>query len=254
MTGFPAVAGGLPVAHFAEIGSTNAEALLRAASGAPEQWVVADRQIAGRGRRGRQWVSEPGNLYSSLLLFDPAPPALSPQICFVAALAVHDAICDLSPLLSAERLRLKWPNDILLDGKKLVGILVEGAIAGAKQAVVVGIGVNCSHHPADAAYIATDLQSSGIQVTAAQLFERLAGRMMDRLSQWQHGKRFALTREAWLSRVAGVGGEIEVRLPERVLRGVFNSIDEDGALVLGLGGGHSELIRAGDVFPTVQGR
>ena len=121
MTGFPGVAGGLPVAHFAEIGSTNAEALTRAAAGAPEQWLVADRQVTGRGRRGRQWISEPGNLYASLLLYDPAPPALTPQICFVAALALHDAVCDCLPSLDPQRLRLKWPNDLLLDGRKLAG-------------------------------------------------------------------------------------------------------------------------------------
>lgn len=251
---FPAVAGGLPVTHFAEIGSTNAEALSRAADGGVEQWIVADKQISGRGRRGRQWISEPGNLYSTVLLYDPAPPSLSPQICFVAALALHDAVLDLAPSMDADRLRLKWPNDVLLDGKKLVGILVEGAASGARQAVVVGIGVNCMHHPSDATYPATDLQSSGITASPADVFARLAERMMDRLAQWQHGKRFALTREAWLARAGGIGGEIEVRLPDRALRGTFDAIDNDGALVLGLGGGHSELIRAGDVFPTIPGR
>jgi BirA family biotin operon repressor/biotin-[acetyl-CoA-carboxylase] ligase len=251
---FPAVAGGLAVTHLAEIGSTNAEALSRAASNAPEQWIVADKQISGRGRRGRQWISEPGNLYSTVLFYDPAPPVLSPQICFVAALALHDAVIDLAPSIDAERLRLKWPNDVLLDGKKLVGILVEGASAGAKQAVVVGIGVNCTHHPSDAAYPATDLQSSGIAASPEQVFLRLAERMMDRLAQWQRGKQFTLTREAWLARAGGIGTEIEVRLPERSLRGTFDAIDADGALVLGLPGGHSELIRAGDVFPTASGR
>jgi BirA family biotin operon repressor/biotin-[acetyl-CoA-carboxylase] ligase len=254
MAEFPAVASGLPVTHFTEIGSTNAEALSRAASGAPEQWIVADKQIAGRGRRGRLWVSEPGNLYSTVLLYDPAPPALSPQICFVAALALHDAVLDLAPTMDADRLRLKWPNDVLLDSKKLVGILVEGVANGSRQAVVVGIGVNCAHHPEDAAYPATDLQASGIAVSPAEVFARLATRMMDRLAQWRHGKRFALTREAWLARAGGLGREIEVRLPERALRGTFDAIDHDGALVLGLGGGHSELIRAGDVFPTMPGR
>ncbi len=251
---FPAVAGGLPVTHFTEIGSTNAEALLRAADGGVEQWIVADKQISGRGRRGRQWISEPGNLYSTVLLYDPAPPSLSPQICFVAALALHDAVMDIAPSMEAERLRLKWPNDVLLDGKKLVGILVEGAVSNTRQAVVVGIGVNCAHHPEDAAYPATDLQSSGIAATPEQVFARLAERMMDRLAQWQHGKQFAQTREAWLSRAGGIGSEIEVRLPERSLRGTFDAIDGDGALVLGLPGGHSELIRAGDVFPTIPGR
>lgn len=250
MTAFPAVAGGLPVAHFAEIGSTNAEALTRAASGGVEQWVLADKQVSGRGRRGRHWVSEPGNLYATLLLYDPAPPASSPQICFVAALAVHDAICDAVPSLDASRLRLKWPNDLLLDGKKLAGILVEGASAGPRQAVVTGIGVNCAHHPMDTPYPVTDLANEGFQVAPAALFEHLAERMMGRLTQWHGGKDFAATRSAWLARAHELGGEIEVKLPERVLRGRFEEIDSDGALVLTLPNGHREFIRAGDVFPA----
>jgi len=252
MTGFPAFAGGLAVAHFAEIGSTNAEALARAAAGAPEQWIVAEKQIAGRGRRGRHWVSEPGNLYSSLLLYDPAPPALTPQICFVAALAVHDAIRDAVPALDPSRLRLKWPNDVLLDGKKLVGILVEGVIAGSKQAVVTGIGINCAHHPANMAYPVTDLANEGFSVSPPALFERLAARMLDRLAQWKRGSTFAATRQAWLERAYELGREIEVKLPERTLGGRFEEIDGDGALVLALANGHREFIRVGDVFPAAQ--
>jgi BirA family biotin operon repressor/biotin-[acetyl-CoA-carboxylase] ligase len=250
MTGFPGVAGGLPVVHFPEIGSTNAEALSRAADGGVEQWIVSDKQIAGRGRRGRNWVSEPGNLYSSLLLYNPAPAALTPQICFVAALAVHDAICDVLPSFDQERLRLKWPNDLLIDGKKLVGILVEGASAGTKHAVVTGIGVNCAHHPADTAYGATDLKSEGFSISPAALFERLAVSMLDRLAQWQRGSGFAATRKAWLNRAHNLGREIEVKLPERVVSGRFEEIDGDGALVLALSSGHREFIRAGDVFPA----
>lgn len=252
MTDFPGVAGGLPVTQFAEIGSTNAEALARAAQGAPEQWIVADRQIAGRGRRGRAWVSEPGNLYSSVLLYDPAPAALSPQICFVAALSLHDAVCDCLPSLAQERLRLKWPNDLLLDGKKLAGILVEGAASGARQAVVTGIGVNCAHHPDATPYPVTDFKNEGFALTPAALLDRLAARMMDRLAQWQRGSAFAATRSAWLARAHDLGREIEVKLPERALKGRFEEIDGEGALVLSLGGGHRELIRAGDVFPAVQ--
>jgi BirA family biotin operon repressor/biotin-[acetyl-CoA-carboxylase] ligase len=250
MTVFPAVAGALPVAHFSEIGSTNAEALARAAANAPEQWIVADRQIAGRGRRGRQWVSEPGNLYSTLLLYDPAPPALSPQICFVAALALHDAVCDALPTLDPQYLHLKWPNDLLLAGKKLAGILVEGASAGARQAVVTGIGVNCVHHPVDTAYPVTDFAAEGFSLTPQALFEKLAVRMMDRLTLWRGGRGFNAIRNAWLARAHDLGRQIEVKLAERVLNGRFDEIDSEGALVLSLPGGHRELIRAGDIFPA----
>ena len=250
MTDFPAVAGGLPVTHFGEIGSTNAEALVRAVDGGVEQWIVADRQLTGRGRRGRPWVSEPGNLYSTLLLYDPAPLALSPQICFVAALALHDAVCDALPALDPQYLRLKWPNDLLLDGKKLAGILVEGASTGARHAVVTGIGVNCTHHPKDTPYPVTDFAAEGFSLEPAALFERLAVRMMDRLALWRGGRDFAAIRNAWLARAHDLGREIEVKLAERALKGRFEEIDGDGALVLSLASGHRELIRAGDVFPA----
>lgn len=250
MPDFPSVAGGLPVFFFPEIGSTNAEALTRAASAAPEQWIVSEIQTAGRGRRGRTWVSEAGNLYSSLLLYDPAPPAQSPQICFVAALALHDAILDLAPALAPERLKLKWPNDLLLDGKKIAGILVEGSIANGRHAVVTGIGVNCRHHPEDASYATTDLSAVGLTLSPGEVFSRLATCFMSRLAQWNGGAGFTAIRNAWLARAHGIDSEIEVRLPERALRGTFRAIDENGALVLGLEGGHSELIRAGDVFPA----
>jgi BirA family biotin operon repressor/biotin-[acetyl-CoA-carboxylase] ligase len=250
MADFPAFAGGLPVIHFAEIGSTNAEAMARATSLAPEQWIVADRQLTGRGRRGRHWISEPGNLYATVLLYDPAPPASSPQICFVAALALHDAVCDALPKLDHQYLRLKWPNDLLLDGKKLAGILVEGVSAGTRHAVVTGIGVNCAHHPKDTPYPVTDFANEGFSLAPSVLLERLGARMMERLAQWRGGRDFAAIRNAWLARAHDLGREIEVKLPERALKGRFEEIDSDGALVLALSSGHRELIRAGDVFPA----
>ncbi len=250
MANFPAVAGGLPVSHFAEIGSTNAEALSRAAAGAAEQWLVADRQRAGRGRRGRLWVSEPGNLYSSVLLYDPAPANLSPQICFVAALALHDAVLDCLPALDPARLRLKWPNDLLLDGSKIAGILVEGAVSGGRQAVVIGIGVNCNHHPGDTPYPVTDFAGAGFALAPQALFARLAERLPGRMSQWQSGRAFGETRSSWLARAHDLGREIEVKMPEQALKGRFEEIDAEGALVLALANGHRERIRAGDVFPA----
>lgn len=250
MTAFPPIAGGLPVAHFPEIGSTNAEALARALNGDAEQWIVADRQIAGRGRRGRHWVSDPGNLYSSLLLYDPAPARLCPQICFVAALALHDAARDCLPALGEGRLQLKWPNDLLLDGKKIAGILVEGAAAGSRQAVVTGIGVNCAHHPEGTPYPVTDFSAAGFSLTPATLFDALASRFMYRLAQWQQGRGFSAIRDAWLERAHNIGQEIEVKMAERAIKGRFEEIDEDGALVLALADGHREFIRAGDVFPA----
>ena len=137
------------------LGSTNAEALALARAGERGPlWVTAARQTAGRGRRGNVWTSEPGNLYASLLLSDAAPAAHLPELCFVVALAVRDAVCAVAPPL-ASKLKLKWPNDLLLDGAKLAGILIEAESVGGASATVAGIGVNCAHYPRDTGYPAT---------------------------------------------------------------------------------------------------
>src|SRR5712692_3600029 len=138
-----ATAAGMRLVAHEVLGSTNAEALSLARQGERGPlWITAERQSAGRGRRGRSWVSAPGNLYASLLLTDPAPPEHWPELSFVAALALHDAVGGRIPGLAA-RLVLKWPNDLLIDRNKFAGILVEGEGA----AVAIGIGVNCVHHP-----------------------------------------------------------------------------------------------------------
>lgn len=249
MSQFPALAGGLPVAVFDEIGSTNAEAISRAAAGAPEQWIVARKQFAGRGRRGRQWISEAGNLYCSVLLYDPAPPASVAQICFVAALALHDAISDRLNETKRDALRLKWPNDLLFGGSKVAGILVEGMQTGARHAVVIGIGVNCAHAPSGTAYPSTDFKTQGISLAPEAFIGALGEALLFRLSQWARGTGFSAIRSAWLDRVAGLGGAIEVRLPERSLSGRFETVDETGALLVVLADGGREIVRAGDVFP-----
>jgi BirA family biotin operon repressor/biotin-[acetyl-CoA-carboxylase] ligase len=251
MQDFPASAGSVPVVALDTVGSTNAEALRRANAGETGPlWIVARQQSAGHGRRGRAWVSEPGNLYASLLLNDPAPPAVVPGICFVAALALHDAILDVAHGLAPTQLQLKWPNDLLLDGKKLAGILVEGSTrADGRTTAVVGMGANCSHHPVLAEYPATDLAASGYAVSAATLFATLGERMAARLDEWNRGANFASVRSAWLARASGLGSAIEVRLGNRTIAGIFEAIDLAGALVLRHRDGTHETVAAGDIFP-----
>jgi BirA family transcriptional regulator, biotin operon repressor / biotin---[acetyl-CoA-carboxylase] ligase len=248
---FPSQAGGIPILAFETIGSTNAEALARLHAGERGPlFVVAERQSAGRGRRGRAWVSEPGNLYATLLIVDPAPAALSPQICFVAALALHDAVLDACAELAPARLKLKWPNDLLLDQAKVAGILVEGTtLAGGKLAAAIGIGVNCRHHPAETPFPASDFTAAGFDLSPPVLLARLGERWGAREREWNRGEGFAAIRAAWLLRATGIGGAIEVRLPDRTLAGTFEAIDEEGALLLRKSDGAREAISAGDVFP-----
>src|SRR5262249_40116907 len=168
-----------------EVGSTNAEALSRARGGERGPlWITARRQMAGRGRRGRKWVSEPGNLYASLLLTDPASPKRAAELSLVAALALHDALAERANVLGP-RLTLKWPNDVLCAGAKLAGILVEGeGLPGGPLTVVIGMGVNCADHPADTAYPATNLAAAGALVSPEALAQTLVATMAARLAEW----------------------------------------------------------------------
>ena len=245
-----ASATGASLISFDTLGSTNAEALARARAGERGPlWITAARQTAGRGRRGNVWTSEPGNLYASVLLTDAAPPTHLPELCFVVALAVLDAVGTVAPSLLS-RLRLKWPNDLLLDGAKLAGILIEAESVGGATATVAGIGINCAHHPGDAGYPATDLSIHGAAVTPDLLFHELSGAMAARLAQWDRGAGFAAIRTEWLSHAAGIGGDIVVRLPGRELAGTFESLDQMGRLMLRLPAGQLETVTAGEVFPA----
>jgi len=244
-----AAAGFRLIAHDS-LDSTNAEALryaLRHRSEASSLWITAGEQTAGRGRRGNSWISPPGNLYATLLLKDPAASRHAPELSFVAALAVHDAIIDRAPQLH-DRLALKWPNDVLCGGAKLAGILLEGRWLSASLALAIGIGVNCLHHPPQSSYPATDLAAAGVQVSAADVFSALSRAMVRRLDQWRGGEGFSAVRSDWLDRAGGIGKEIKVRLPDRTLVGCFEALDETGGLLIRLADGSVETILAGDVF------
>jgi BirA family transcriptional regulator, biotin operon repressor / biotin---[acetyl-CoA-carboxylase] ligase len=237
--------------HYGSLASTNAHALAAARAGAAGGlWVTTDEQTEGRGRRGRAWTNGAGNLAASLILVDPAPRALAPTVSFVAAVALHQAVVDLAGPAAAERLALKWPNDLLLDRAKVAGILIEGeGLASGAFAVVIGIGVNCVSHPEIArGQTAGDLTAHGLPVDAETLFGRLAARMDEELSLWDRGRGFAEVRTAWLARAAGVGEPIRVNLATGALTGRFEALDEDGRLVLLRDDGQRQNVGAGDVF------
>jgi BirA family transcriptional regulator, biotin operon repressor / biotin---[acetyl-CoA-carboxylase] ligase len=232
--------------HYEQLGSTNAEALALARAGERGPlWITAAAQTAGRGRRGSAWVSKPGNLYATLLLTDPSEPAKAPQLSFVAALALHDAVAQCAPQLGPA-LKVKWPNDLLLGLKKLAGILIEGETAGPLT-VVIGIGVNCAHHPDDTPFPATDLAAASALVTSEQVFAALSKVMDRRLAQWARGEGFAAIRADWLKRAAGLGQEVRVRLPEREFSGFFQGLDDDGRLLVEQAG-EITPVTAGEVF------
>ena len=239
-----AVAAGARLANYDEIESTNTEALELARQGERGPlWIVAGCQTAGRGRHGRVWTSEPGNLYATLLLTDSAPARHAPELAFVSAVALYDAVAEAAPALQ-HRLTLKWPNDLLCDGAKLAGILIEGE----GTTIAIGIGVNCRHHPAETAYPATDLSACGTAVSPDELMTPLSKAMHARLVQWAGGAGFSAIRRDWLMRAQASGTAIRVRMGDRDLAGRFVGIDDRGYLVLRTTDGTVETISAGDVF------
>lgn len=254
-----AVTAGVRLTRLGTTGSTNAEARLRAQRGDNGPlWITATAQTQGRGRHGRVWTSPPGNLYASLLLRDPSSFEDAPQLAFVTALALRDAVV-LEAKTLAPQLNFKWPNDLLLAERKCAGILIEGEAAPDGKAakrfiVVVGIGVNCISHPAEAQFPATDLQAHGAVVMPEALFTRLSATMCTRLAQWDRGRGFPAILGDWLSHARGIGETIAVRNGDRETQGRFVGLDRAGRLVLEQPDGGLAKISAGDVFPfTVRG-
>ena len=237
-----------PIERYGEIDSTNAEARRRAEAGeGGPVWIMAGRQTAGRGRRGRSWSTEAGNLAVTLLTTTDATPAEAAQLSFVAALAA----CDLADTcLGAGAARLKWPNDVLVFGKKAVGILVEsGARPDGRLWLAVGIGVNLAQAPTDTERPATSFAEhmSGPPPSAGDAIAVLATRFEAWRRLWAT-QGFAPIAEGWTARAHGLGERCEARLPNRTLSGVAEGMDPDGALRLRLDDGALERITAGDVF------
>ena len=239
---------GYRLSHLTSIGSTNQEALELARSGeAGPIWVVADVQTRGRGRTGRDWSSPSGNLHATLLLTDPCEARVMPQLGFVAGVALARA---LQVMAGPDRgLVLKWPNDVLCDGAKLAGILVEATSAPAGVlSAVLGFGVNCASHPADLAYPATHLTSvMGAGGTRDLLFSTLSASVPDVLDLWDRGAGFAAIRAEWLRHALPVGSVLAVNLPDGRYKGKFKTVDPDGRLLLETNSGVL-TVEAGDVF------
>jgi BirA family transcriptional regulator, biotin operon repressor / biotin---[acetyl-CoA-carboxylase] ligase len=234
---------------FEDIGSTNSECLARARAGdSGLLWVTAARQTEGRGRRGRAWTSEPGNLYASLLLIDPAPPERLASLPLAIAVAVHAAVRAVLPA-GGQPVEVKWPNDILIGRSKTSGILLESeSLADGRRALVIGIGVNIRHVPDHAPYGVTRLADHGASISPEELFAHLFREMAEVLESWNEGRGVGAIVDRWRSVACGIGEKVTVNLPDRSLVGTFAGIDESGFLLLDTGDGPVMPIAAGDVF------
>ena len=231
------------------VDSTNSEAgRLNAGGQRGPLWIMARAQAAGRGRHGRDWESPPGNLYATLLMTLAVPLAHAAQLAFVASLAMRDTVSALLPL-PAPAIGLKWPNDVLIAGRKVSGILVETlpATSDGGLNVAIGCGLNIEHAPAVTRMPATSLADHGAAPSADAALAELMARMDARLEQWQLGRGFPGIRDAWLAAAIGLGSDLAVVLDGRVVRGCFEGLGGDGAMLLRLADGTVRPLHAGEV-------
>ncbi|CAM3042603.1 BirA family transcriptional regulator, biotin operon repressor / biotin-[acetyl-CoA-carboxylase] ligase [Paracoccus aminovorans] len=231
--------------------STNAEALRLAPGLSGPAWVMTREQFAGRGRRGRDWVMPAGNFAGTLVARPQGGPAGAAQLSFVAALALYDALGDACG--PSARLAIKWPNDVLLNGGKVAGILLESAGQGGQvQAVAVGIGVNLAAAPEAGAVEPGAMQPVSVLAETGHAIdpEDFLDLLATAFARWQaqlDSFGFAPIRNAWLARAAKLGEPIIARTGRSESRGVFEGIDDSGALLLRTPAGR-QAIPAADVY------
>lgn len=232
--------------------STNEEAKRLAGGGASHGAVIwAKRQTAGKGRLGREWVSPEGNLFVSVLLSPDCDLPQCSQLSFVAALAAVETIQPIIP--DDGNAQCKWPNDILYEGRKLGGILLESFTTPdeqgrEKQWVVVGIGINIDHFPENTLFPATCLRASGVEIISAKIvLSRFVYNFIQAYDQWAH-EGFEPIRRRWMEVAWRLGYPTDVAIGEQVVSGTFQGIDEYGRLMLQQAGNQIRTISAGEVL------
>lgn len=252
-----AISAGYRLAAFDQIGSTNAEALVRARDGERgPMWFVTSEQTAGRGRRHRAWIAPRGNLASSILEVIEVSPAVAATLGFAAGVALEAALRRVSieaSLRSAGsddmKFSLKWPNDVLAGGRKLAGILLEAeTVPDGRLAVVIGIGTNVVAAPEGTPTPAVSLAALGVQIGAEELFAELSDAWAEFRSIWDQGRGFKQIRRLWLERTAGLGQPVAVDTGGCTVEGTFDTIDELGCLIIRTSEGRRIPISAGDVY------
>ncbi len=255
------------IRSYDRLDSTNSEAMRLAIEGEHGPlWIVTDEQTAGRGRQGREWQSFAGNLATSLLLTGNLALSNAATLGFVAGLAVHEACSIAAPGLS---LSLKWPNDMLAreafsgdvdsgsreenaprqkNYGKLAGLLLESQNVNGGLALVIGIGINVTAAPEGVSYPAVSLAGLGQTVKAVDLFATLTDAFVKYDSVWDRGRGFAEIRRLWLERAHGLGESVSIHMGDRIEHGLFETLDENGCLVLRRSDDTRCSVAAGDVY------
>lgn len=242
---------GVEAFYFDELDSTNARAVAMAEGGhRTPLWLVAGAQTAGRGRRGRVWTSATGNLYASHLCFPRLKADAMGSLPFALSLAIRDTFIALGAY--ADGVQVKWPNDVLIGGRKASGILVESAAdgAGGLAYLVIGIGLNLAHHPADAQFPATDIKTvTGQGVSVREAFAALAVSVERALGRLERAD-WPQVREEWLAHAWGLGERRVFQTATDRFEGRAETLGDDGGLVVSLDGGGQMRLYAGDIFPV----
>ena len=240
---------------FEQTGSTNAEALARARGGERGPvWFVTTEQTAGRGRRNRPWIAPRGNLASSVLEVMDIAPAKAATLGFVAGLALEAALRTIAsetelamPGSDNKGFALKWPNDVMAGGRKLAGILLEAEAIDSRLAVVVGIGTNVVAAPTGTPLPAVSLKALGIETSAEALFAALSDGWTEFRSIWGDGSGFGEIRRLWLQRAASLGEKVAIKSGGAAIEGTFETIDEQGCMMVRTPAGKLVPITAGEV-------
>jgi BirA family biotin operon repressor/biotin-[acetyl-CoA-carboxylase] ligase len=247
----PRLPAGYRLVRLETIDSTNAEARRRADAGEPGPlWIWSARQSQGRGRGGRGWISQHGNLFASLLIRINGSLQIAGQLALVAGIITYETLAKLIVYEGRSELLLKWPNDVLLSGEKVAGMLLEnvGSVTDKRSVVVIGTGINLANHPENMPLPAVSLGVYGLAVEPAQALEVLAATTHEWLTRWGEGASFPTIRRAWLDRAGPTGRPLTVRISGEVTEGKFAGLDSDGALRLLLNDGAERRVTAGDVF------
>ena len=246
---------------FDSVGSTSTEAAKAAQAGdIGDVWFAALKQTEGRGRRGRQWETPHGNLAASLLVVPDCDPAVTATLGFVAGVALNRALASLVPGATVKfgidgadgqdksRIALKWPNDVLADGAKLAGILLEAQKRpDGRMAIVIGMGVNVVAAPEGLPYPAASIAALGWAVSAETILGALTDEWVDAVELWDSGRNVAGILDLWRSSAAGIGAPVAVSRDGEIVRGVFETIDEAGRLIVRANDNSRVAITAGDV-------
>jgi BirA family biotin operon repressor/biotin-[acetyl-CoA-carboxylase] ligase len=247
----PKLPAGYRLLRLETVDSTNAEARRRAKAGEPGPlWIWSARQSQGRGRGGREWISQPGNLFASLLIGVNCPIRVAGQLALVAGVIAYDTVAKLVAYEGRSEIMLKWPNDILLTGEKVAGMLLEnvGSPVENRSQVIIGTGINLANHPDDLPQPAVSLGAYDINIAPADALQVLAATTHEWLTRWNEGTGFPGIRRAWLDRAGPTGRPLRVTINGDETEGVYAGLDSDGALRLLTPDGSEYRIAAGDVF------